>query len=117
MAEINESSLGLDARVSFVKADGSPARIDGSPVWVLAASEAGDPVATLTVDAADPFHAVITPLAVPDGVGVAHSAAGTVSGDADLDTGEDRQISAAFVVTVRRDEAQSASVTLTEIVT
>lgn len=118
MAEINESSLGLDARVTFFKADGTtPAAIDGPPRWTLGNSAAGDPVATLVVDPGDPFHATITPLPVPTTVvGPAHSAEGSVEGDGDLDAGEERLVTAVFVVTVRRDEAQSAGVTLTEIV-
>lgn len=117
MAEINESSLGLDAVVAFFKADGvTPAIIDGPPRWTLNNSAAGDPVGTLTVDTEDPYHAIITPLPVPATVvGPAHSAEGSVEGDGDLDAGEERLVTAVFVVTVRRDEAQSAGVTLTEI--
>lgn len=116
MSEINESSKGLDAVVAFVKADGSPAKLDGDPRWTLGNDPDGNPVATLVVDPANPFHATITPLPVPDGVeGPTHSAQGHVEGDGDLDAGEERLVSADFVVTVRRDEAQSASVLLTEI--
>lgn len=116
MAEINESSLGLDARVSFLKANGQPAQIDGPPRWELGLSAEGNPVANLAVDPEDPFHATITPLPVPAGVpGPAHSAEGKVEADGDLDAGEERLVTAVFVVTVRRDEAQSAAVTLTEI--
>jgi hypothetical protein len=117
MAEMSESSLGLDARVAFFKQDGvTPAKIDGDPRWSLGASAAGDPVATLTVDPADPYHAVITPLPIPQTVeGPAHSAEGLVEGDGDLDAGEERVVTASFVVTVRLEEAQSAGVTLTEV--
>lgn len=125
--EITESSLGLKGRVKFVKADNTtPAKIDGNPKWdaaepagggqpVLLSAE-GNPVATITVNPSDPFEVEIKPLPVPDSVaGPTHSAQGRVSADGDLDAGEERVVEALYVVTVRRDEAQSASVELTEI--
>jgi hypothetical protein len=117
MAEITESSAGLDAKGAFFKADGvTPAKIDGDPRWTLSPSAAGDPVATLIVDSNDPYHATIKPLAVPDSVaGSGHTADLAFEGDGDLDAGEDRIVRGVTTVTVIRDEAQTAGITLTPI--
>jgi hypothetical protein len=115
MAEMTESSPGLEAHVTFFKADGvTPAKIDGKPRWGLTSSPAGNAVGILKVDDADPFHATITPAPMGDDVeGSAHSCDLKVEGDGDLDAGEERLVVATTVITVVRDEAQTAGIVLT----
>jgi len=111
---MSESSLGLKGRVVFLKADGTPAKVDGVPTWTLDEAAEG-PVATMTVNPEDPAEATFTPLPIPDSVQAAWSAQGRVSADADLDVDETREVAAQFVITVHRDEAQTAGVTFTEV--
>ena len=116
MSEMLETDLGFDGLVTFLKADGSPAKIDGDPRWSIDKSADGNDVASLEVNPNDPFKAVFKPLPIPNTVaGSGHTAQGKVEGDGDLDAGEERLVTALFTITVIRAEAVSAGVELTPI--
>lgn len=68
----------INGAVSFLDSNGSPAPVDGVPVW----TNAGDPIVTMEVSA-DGMSVVLTPTGVPQ-LGVASI---SVSADADLGDG------------------------------